>query len=295
MVQAWCEMDVKCVKDSGPRFWLLDPLPEYIKVWVFKTNWIAGKGAYRSFQLSPSGVTLRYIVKGLWKIKMCGLVHEARAGDIFCALPSETIWFGHENKEADWEWREIQLNGPCAEKFLKEFGLDRKSPVITPADSDKALEIFKKMYGLMAEERRSAAEALALLFELVAICAEGNKDISSYESLENSKKILIAKAKDFFQTSPSVKRNVSEIAEILGVDRSTLFRAFKEETGMSPHEYIDRARLFHAGELLNSSDMPIREVALNSGFSDVKYFIGWFKKKRGMTPGEFRRKNNSEN
>ena len=293
LVQVWCEMDVKYVKDSGPRFWLLDPLPEYIRVWVFRTTNIGGKGHYMSFQPHPSGVTLRYIIKGEWQVKMCGLEHQAGVGDIFCALPSETIWFGHEDKEADWEWQEIQLNGPCAEKFLKEFDLGRKSPVITPSEPSRALAIFKKMYELMAEDKRSVPEALALLFELVAVCVKGNKEISSYESLENSKKILVAKAKDFFETSPSVKRNVSEIAEILGVDRSTLFRAFKEETGMSPHEYIDRARLFHAGDLLNSSKMSIRDVALNSGFSDVKYFIGWFKKKRGITPGEFRRKNTS--
>lgn len=273
--------------DTGAHFWILDPLPAYINVWVFKSNRIAANGKYISIQPYPSGVTLRYIVKGSWQVKMCGVKQTAKPGDIFCALPSEHIIF-EQVDDCDWEWLEIQFNGSYAEKFIMEFGLSRKKLVITPSEPVKTMELFKKLYSLMAQNKRSIPEALALLFKLVETCS--NNQTAYIEQADNSRKLLVTKAIDYLETMPSVGKNVSELAEQLGVDRTTLYRAFKEGTNQSPHKYIDRLKLERAEELLSSTNMTVAEVSRNSGFSDVKYFIGWFKKKKNTTPGSYKKR-----
>lgn len=272
--------------NNGAHFWILDPLPAYINVWVFKSNRVSGNGEYISIQPYPSGVTLRYVVKGSWRVKMCGVEQMAKPGDIFCALPPEHIMF-RQIEDSDWEWLEIQFNGSYAEKFIMEFGLHRKSPVTTPPEPENALELFKKLYFLMAQNKRSVPEALTLLFKLVGAC--GNKQDIYVEQTEKSQKMIVTKAIDYLETMPSVGKNVSELAEQLGVDRTTLYRAFKGETGQSPHKYIEKLKLERSIELLSSTNMTVAEVSRNSGFSDVKYFIGWFKKKNGVTPGSYRK------
>lgn len=272
--------------DSGAHFWILDPLPAYINVWVFKSNRVSGNGEYISIQPYPSGVTLRYVVKGSWQVKMCGVEQMAKPGDIFCALPTEHIMF-REIENSDWEWLEIQFNGSYAEKFIMEFDLHRKSPVMTPSEPEKALELFKNIYSLMAQDKRSVPDALALLFKLVGAC--GNKQTAYIEQTDNSRKMIVRKAIDYLETMPSVGKNVSELAEQLGVDRTTLYRAFKGETNQSPHKYIEKLKLERSMELLSSTNMTVAEVSRNSGFSDVKYFIGWFKKQNGVTPGSYRK------
>ena len=271
----------------GSRFWILDPLPDYINIWVFKTNRILGTGKYLSSQPAPSGVTLRYIVAGNWKIRMRGVDHKACPGDIFCALPSESIFFQQETEDY-WEWLEIQLNGQGAEDFLQEFGLSPNAPVIKPLNSAKAQELFHEIYYLMDQKQRSIHKALALLFELVSIC--GPRKVSETEQAEKSKDFMVAKAMDHIETQLSSKINVNQLAEELGVDRTTLFRAFIEVKGKSPHAYIDRSRLERARELLYSTDLTIKNIAQYCGFKDLKYFIGWFKKKTGTTPASYRKK-----
>ena len=268
------------------HFWILDPLPGYINVWVFKSNRISGMGEYISIQPSPSGVTLRYIVKGSWRVKMCGIEKDAVPGDIFCAFPSEHIMF-RQFENTKWEWLELQFNGPYAKKFLLEFGFSEQNSVITPDTPEKAMKLFEKLYSLMGRNQRSIPEALSLLFELVSAC--GGKREDSASPPEFNRRIFISKLIDYLETMPSVGKNVSELAEHFGVDRTTVYRTFKEETGKSPHEYIDKSKLERARELLSATDMTVNEVSHNSGFSDVKYFIGWFKKKTGTTPGQYRR------
>ena len=74
--------------------------------------------------------------------------------------------------------------------------------------------------------------------------------------------------------TPFVNRNISELTNQFGVERSTLYRAFMAETGVSPHDYMDTLRLSRAMDLLAWTSLPVSEVASQTGFSDVKYFIG---------------------
>lgn len=160
------------------HFWILDPLPGYINVWVFKSNRISGMGKYISIQPNPSGVTLRYIVKGSWRIKMCGIEKDAVPGDIFCAFPSEHIMF-RQFENTKWEWLELQFNGPYAKKFLLEFGFSEQNSVITPDTPEKAMKLFEKLYSLMGRNQRSIPEALSLLFKLVSACGGKREDSAS--------------------------------------------------------------------------------------------------------------------
>lgn len=273
--------------DTGARFWILDPLPEYINVWVFKTNRFVELDEYTSVQY-PSGVTLRYLVSGRWEVKMLGNTWTASPGDIFCAVPSEPLVFSQLDK-GQWEWLEIQFSGPYAEKFIGEFGLSPEHPVITPEHKEKAAELFMRLYQLMQKDYRTVPQALELLFGLLKACRGTHNQVDGER--QNSNKLLAARVIDYLDSMPSAGKNVSELAEHFGVDRTTLGRAFRRHVGMTPHEYLDWFRLQRACELLKSTELTIAEVAKKSGFSDVKYFIGWFKKHNEVTPGNFRKAN----
>ncbi len=272
--------------DVGARFWLLDPLPDYINVWVFKTNRFLQSGGYNSVQPCPSGVTLRYLVSGSWEVKMCGKTWQALPGNIFCAVPSEPLVFSQHDK-GEWEWLEIQFNGSFGEKFIGEFGLSPEHPVITPDNPEKAAEFFRQLYQLMDQPDRTIPYALELVFGLLEACR--GKQNHNDASQQDAPKLLAARAVDYLESMPSAGKNVSELAEYFGVDRTTLGRAFRKHIGMSPHEYLDWFRMQRACELLGTTSLSVSEVGKRSGFSDVKYFIGWFKKHQGVTPGNYRK------
>lgn len=266
-----------------PRLWLLDNFPSYLNVWLFKTGHASGYGKYCSFQKIPSGVTLRILSKGKWLIKTNGLSVSAFRGDIFRTVPAEVIEFS-QTLEAAWEWYEIQFNGPAAEKFTTEFGLSKSKPVITPDNIPKAISIFKQLHEIIESEKRSTALLLSKLFELIYICG---KAAPCPEIKSSSRKKLVEKAVEYIENIPFSNKNISQLSEELGVDRTTLYRAFKEEKGISPHAFFDRFRMSKAIEFLGS-DMPVSLVAKRTGFPDVKYFTGWFKSKKGLPPGAWR-------
>ena len=263
-------------------FWVMSPLPFYLNIWPFKCNHVAGEGPRALKQRVPSGVTLRIIEDGAWTIRMKNASHAARPGDIFCAMPSMPIEFSVDG-QGRWGWWEINFQGNEAERFLKEFGLGEEKPVITPLKPVEALRLFKSLHGQMKASKRSRGAFLSALFALIGACGASNEDISS------SQVDLVTKAKLILESAPFVNRNIAELAEMLGIDRSTLYKAFKAETGLSPHEYTDTLRISRAKELLDGTKMPLSVIAAQTGFADVKYFIGWFKSKTASPPGAWRK------
>lgn len=66
-------------------------------------------------------------------------------------------------------------------------------------------------------------------------------------------------------------------------------RAFKQTTGQSPHRYLTERRIERAKSLLQSGDLPISVIALESGFTSQQHFTGIFRRFTGTPPAAYRR------
>lgn len=268
-------------------FWFEAPLPFYLNVWLFKVNIISGHGKYTSFQKTPSGVTLRIVNSGEWEINLCGIKRKAFKGDIFCTMPSESVTFS-QTEDCQWEWYELQFNGLEAENFIGEFGLSKTNSVITPANPGRALKSFKQINEYFRKAERSVPELLSMLFQLIHVCGKSGAGKTSRKN--SSRDDIVTKAIEYLESTPCFNLNINEMAEILKVERSTLYRAFLQKTGKSPHQYIDWLKLNRSEELLLNSKFSLALIAKQTGFPDVKYFSYWFKNKKGSSPGSWRRK-----
>jgi transcriptional regulator GlxA family with amidase domain len=65
-------------------------------------------------------------------------------------------------------------------------------------------------------------------------------------------------------------------------------KLFKEETGVSPHQYYLNLRIDRAKSLLQTTELNVNEVAFQSGFESEYYFSKFFKKKVNLSPTEYR-------
>lgn len=84
--------------------------------------------------------------------------------------------------------------------------------------------------------------------------------------------------------------SVKEIASYCGLSESHFMRFFKNTMGVSLVSYLNDFRLNIASRLLTSSDDSIINIAESCGFFNLSYFNRVFKKKYGVTPGEYRRR-----
>lgn len=65
-------------------------------------------------------------------------------------------------------------------------------------------------------------------------------------------------------------------------------RLFSRVLGLTPHQYLVRARLRRAASLLADESRPITQIALEVGFADLSNFIRTFHRAAGLSPRGFR-------
>lgn len=81
---------------------------------------------------------------------------------------------------------------------------------------------------------------------------------------------------------------VYDIASHVGLERSYLYRLFKNKKGCSPSDWLTNVRLEHAVKLLEQKSLSITDVALTVGFYDLSHFSRVFKRRFLCTPGEYK-------
>lgn len=84
--------------------------------------------------------------------------------------------------------------------------------------------------------------------------------------------------------------SLDELANIANLSKYYFIRAFKDETGMTPHEYIINARVNTAVFFLSTTDLSMSEISLKCGFSNDSAFNNSFKRYIGDTPYSYRKK-----
>lgn len=78
------------------------------------------------------------------------------------------------------------------------------------------------------------------------------------------------------------------LAELYGYSYDWFRHFFKQQTGMSPHQYVISQRISHAKKLLLSGNHKISDLSQECGFSTSSQFIEAFKKVTKVTPTEYR-------
>ncbi|WP_366183139.1 two-component regulator propeller domain-containing protein [Flavobacterium ovatum] len=96
--------------------------------------------------------------------------------------------------------------------------------------------------------------------------------------------------KHMMNTEFSVELMVKEMA----LSRSNLYLKIKELTGLSSSEFIRNIRLKRAMQLLEQSDLSVKEIMYMTGFNTASYFSKCFKKQFGVIPSKYLRETEVE-
>ena len=83
--------------------------------------------------------------------------------------------------------------------------------------------------------------------------------------------------------------SLGDLADAAGLSRMHFAAQFRVATGCRPHDYLLQHRIEHAKQLLASTDTPLVEVALSTGFQTQSHFSTVFKRLAGNTPARWQR------
>lgn len=87
---------------------------------------------------------------------------------------------------------------------------------------------------------------------------------------------------------PEADHSLEAMAADAGLTPSHFCRVFKKATGISPHQYVMKARLERAREMLGESDLSIAAIADMIGFTSQSHFTRAFRQFSGQTPSGWR-------
>jgi len=94
------------------------------------------------------------------------------------------------------------------------------------------------------------------------------------------------------EARPDANLSLASLARDSGLSPYHFLRTFERLTGVTPHQFVLRARLREAAMRLVTEPRKVRkviDVALDSGFGDVSNFNRAFRAEFGVTPLEYRR------
>ncbi len=197
-------------------------------------------------------------------------------------LPSPTrYWLA---PDTEWEFCYILFEGDMAEdlinRLIKIHGYFWELPVTHPA-----IDIIKGLH------RQVLAERIPDEFEMAALAHRFLMELFRAHRMPRPKvslatdRVLKLVERDFRDPGLSVDR----IAKEAGYSRHHFSRMFRREMGVSPHAHLQQFRLQRALNQITTTELPIKQIALESGYRDYAYFCKEFKRWTHKTPRSARR------
>ena len=111
------------------------------------------------------------------------------------------------------------------------------------------------------------------------------------ENMENPAQIVERVKKLIAENLSDGNFQRDELAAMAHISPGYLGRIFKKETGMSLTDYIIKRRITVAKQLLAKTNLPVTRISGRVGITYSSYFTKLFKEQVGMTPQEYRQKN----
>lgn len=159
-------------------------------------------------------------------------------------------------------------------------------------------EIRQSMY-LNNYPKEYYTERLSILLEeILKLNRQLYSRIDKVQAVKQSTKIEVYRrlciARDYIESSIEKKISLSEIAKASCMCEHHLLREFRKYYSLTPYQYLIRARLNNAKELLAVSEKPISEISIESGFEYLSSFSESFIRHFKITPTDFRKTQKSQ-
>lgn len=170
------------------------------------------------------------------------------------------------------------------------------SSVVTDDDgiytSGGATSSFHLMLHLI--ERYCARNMALQIAKMFAIDMDREQQsyFGTFSPFQNHGDDLVSLTQRKIESAYQEASTIEELIQDIPASRRNVVRRFKQATGVTPIEYLQKTRIEAAKMLLEQTNQSILEVMLNSGYNDMKAFRQVFKKSAGVSPKVYRDKFN---
>lgn len=224
---------------------------------------------------------VHYVTRGKGRLWMNDTCYVIEKDTMFLIRPGITCVY-QADKDDPWEYCWICIDGYDVENMLNNSGFDKVNPLFFDKSNGEVRDAMLNFIFYFSKYKNNEYMLLSRLYNIF-----GHMKIQMKK--QQAKSIHVERAIDYIYENYSKNISVTDIAEYLGIDRTYLYRLFKEEYDMSPQKYLLNFRLKTAMNKLEGGNMYIADIAYSCGFNDASAFCHQFKKVYKDTPLNYRR------
>jgi transcriptional regulator GlxA family with amidase domain len=162
----------------------------------------------------------------------------------------------------------------------------RDGRLVTSAGVSAGIDLALALVG----QRHGPHVAVTVAKRLVVVAQRqgGQSQFSPYLSAPADPTSPIARIQDHVMTNIGRRHTLQSLAAEVGMSARNLARHFVQEAGITPHEFVERARIDAARRLLEGSDRALKAVAHDCGFGTADRMRIVFSECLGVTPAQYR-------
>jgi len=209
---------------------------------------------------------------------------ETEPGEYVCVVISRRILTAFPNSIMDRKYVKpiVKTGNPGYLVFDGKEGWHRK---ILDGVLHAYREFEKKEYGYEME----ICGQLMLVWKQMVTGFSGSVHDDGGRGVDHIREQRLRDIVEYIGKHYEEKISLEDVAGSVHLSVNECCRFFKRSMNCTIVEYITEFRLGKSIEMLNTSDLTVGQIACDCGFGTSSYYIDKFKKKMGMTPGEFRR------
>ncbi|MEO6722974.1 MAG: AraC family transcriptional regulator [Ferruginibacter sp.] len=262
-----------------------------------------------SFKIDQSNaVRFYFIIEGKFEWQIDNQSYILYPGDTAIVLPGQLFgsekgfldigilsWLHIESEALDSAGK-IKLGKWCSlsdtdRRALTKILLLNRNPVLSKLKDTGIIlqkletEIFKQEIGYSTRTNQLIDE----LFILIA------RKLTQQNNSQRDFPQTFMKLEQTLRQNLSHHWTIEEMAALVGLGTTAFTEKVKNYTGFSPLNYLITIRISEAIRLLKGQNLPITDIALDTGFYSSQHFSTTFKKLTGYTPSEFKKNNIPQN
>lgn len=225
--------------------------------------------------------TLHIIFRGAGNLILDGKTYRVKKQDMFFIPPGVSLCYYPDQGE-EWSYLWFEFVGKHSEMYASKMGLGRNTPLKECKDyrhiSYELQTMLKKL------EREGMLEYYEVLSAFYRLMASNIKEESA--TAKKPEEIAISYIHRHYHDSTLT---MEQLCKDLRLSHSHFCKIFKEYSGISAMHYLVQYRIEKAMELLQTTELSVKEISYSVGFRDCLHFMKVFKKQMGISAGDYRR------
>src|SRR5579871_957415 len=227
-----------------------------------------------------------YCARGAGWCEIGGRRHEV-SEDQLLVIPAYAPHVYGAAKKDPWTIHWFHAIGANVPYYLEKLGVTEQKPVVRLGGDVQLFSLFEDVlegleHGSTVTHLIYAAHSLTHLMGVIL----QHKD--EFWRGEGDVKERVASSIGFMKEHLQEPLRIATLAAVVNLSRSHYTDIFHRVTGYAPLMYLNHLRMQRAVQLLNSSNLSIKAISEQLGFSDQFYFSRAFSKLHGHSPSEHR-------